>query len=139
MAKQQGETKTPLVIALSVFVLLTLILGVMLYLAYDEKAAMKVTTKAATDEQGKAEGLLRAEKDKVLMYHVALGIDSQDGFDSLKNTSKKPEVYEEYKKFTGELRQRLQGLVAAESRAMPLLESCVSATAFLTTLVDFTT
>ena len=119
MAKQQGETKTPLVIALSVFVLLTLILGVMLYLAYDEKAAAKANEKKAGDEKGEIEKKYQAEKDKVLMYRVAVGMDSQDDFDSLKNTSKKPEVYEEYKKFTGELRGRLQGLVAAESRAIP--------------------
>ena len=116
MAKQQGETKTPLVIALSVFVLLTLILGVMLYLAYDEKAAAKANEKKAGEDKGEIEKKYQAEKDKVLMYRVAVGMDSQDDFDSLKNTSKKPEVYEEYKKFTGELRGRLQEIGRASCR-----------------------
>ena len=39
MARQQsGESKAPLVIALAFFVLTTLALGIMVYMAYDEKA-----------------------------------------------------------------------------------------------------
>src|SRR5438874_12377955 len=64
MAKQpSGEGKAPLVISVVFFVLLSIGLGVMLYMAGDEKAQLRSAAKDAADKAAASEKLRAAEQE----------------------------------------------------------------------------
>jgi hypothetical protein len=125
MAKPQGESKAPIVIALAVFVLLSLVLGVLFYMGMDTQAQLKEAEKKAISAKADAEKLARKEQEKILLYRELLGANSQEETTSLKNMSNKEEVYKEYKKVMQELRDRVAGapgtpsIVAEAARDLP--------------------
>lgn len=111
MAKQQsGEPKTPLVVALVFFVLTTLTLGVLTYMAYDQVSVQKAAAKQAEQDKQAAVSKATEEQAKVLMYKTLLGTNSQDEFDNLKNGGKATVAKQEYDAFRAGLTGRLKGL-----------------------------
>jgi len=107
--QQAGETKAPVVIALAFFVLTTLALGVLTYMSYDQLALAKANTKKA-EEDAKAATKLRSEdQDLARVYKVALGIHTQEEFDSLKATTNKEVVRTEYTNLMDGIKNKLSG------------------------------
>lgn len=118
-ASPPGESKTPLIVALVFFVLLTLGLGVLYYMSFDEnKKAIDEKTSAVADKT-KLEKSLRAEQDKVKMYRVLTGAGTEEDLTAIKNSSEKSEVVAEYKFATGRLDALVQGYRDIESGQMP--------------------
>jgi hypothetical protein len=116
MAKQQsGETKAPLVVALVVFVLLSLGLGVMTYMAFDKASAQEKAATEAKKDKDAAVAKLSEEQAKVLMYKVMLGTNSQEEFDNLRNGGKDQIAKQEYDAFRQSMVNRLNGVVTRES------------------------
>ncbi len=114
-----GESKTPLIVALVFFVLLTLGLGVLYYMSFDENKAALDGKKSADADKAVAEKKLRAEQDKVKMYRVLTGSGNDEDLNAIKNTSEKPDVVAEYKFATGRLDQLVQGYRDIEAGQMP--------------------
>ena len=120
-----GESKAPIIVALVFFVLTTLGLSVMLYMAYDNQAAIKATASDAEKKATEAGKLRRTDQDKVLLYREMLGVNSQEETSSLRGMSDKAAVYTEYKKVTQELNDRIAGtpnspsIVADAAREIP--------------------
>ena len=85
MAKQQsGEGKAPLVISLVFFVLLSIGLGVMLYMAGDEKAQLRDSAKKAGDDKTASAKVLTETQARYLTIKTAVGFNTQEEFDSKK-------------------------------------------------------
>jgi hypothetical protein len=117
MAKQQsGETKAPIVIALVFFVLATLTLGVLTYMAYDQVAAQKDAAKKAGQERDEAKSKLTEEQAKVLMYKAALGTNSEAEFDNLKSGGKEAVAKGEYAAMMDGIRNRLKAVEVKEAK-----------------------
>jgi hypothetical protein len=111
MAKQQsGESKAPLVVALSFFVLTTLILGVLTYMAYSDVATQKAAAKQAESDKQAAVNKATEEQAKVLMYKVLVGTDSPGEFDNLKNGGKAEVAKQEFDAFRAAMVNRLKGV-----------------------------
>ena len=120
MAKQpSGEGKAPLVIALVFFVLLSIGLGVMVYMAGDEKAQLRDQAKKAGEDATAAKKTMAAEQGKVLMYKTALGIQTQEELDNLKNSLDETAVRGEYDKLVGEISNK----IGTRERPGPLTSS----------------
>lgn len=114
MARQQsGESKAPLVIALALFVLTTLVLGVLTYLAYSDMEAVNLAADEAKKKEAAAVKLLEAEKAKALLYRVAVGTATEEDRTNLKNLTKdaKDAVAAEYNIFYKALLTRVAGAV----------------------------
>jgi hypothetical protein len=125
-APPAGESKTPIIVALVFFVLLTLGLGVMLYMSYDEKAAAVQAAKDADKKAADAGRLRTEDQDRVLFYREMLGVNSQEETSQLKANAKPDGVVrKEYAKVMGELRDRIAGtpgtpsIVAEAQREIP--------------------
>lgn len=111
MAKQQsGESKAPLVVALSFFVLTTLILGVLTYMAYSDVATQKAAAKQAEQDKQAAVSKATEEQAKVLMYKILVGTNSQEEFDNLKNGGKAEVAKQEFDAFRAAMVNRLRGI-----------------------------
>jgi hypothetical protein len=108
-AAAAGESKTPIIVALVFFVLTTLVLGVLTWMAYDEVGKLKGDAKKANDDKSAAEKLMAQERSKALLYKAAIGTASQEELESLKNTTASAEVQAEHAKLLDDLRNRLQG------------------------------
>ncbi len=119
MAKEPSESKTPLIVALVFFVLVTLTLGVLYYLSIDDKAQAVAATKAAESKATDAEGKWAGAQEQVLLHRAVLGVASQEDLDALKNARKKEEVVKEYALVRDQMKARLGGLVSAEAQKMP--------------------
>lgn len=117
MAKApSGETKTPVVVALVFFVLTTLALGVLTYMAYSQMAQMEDDRKKAESDKQAAQDLQTAAEEKLLLYKVAMGVESEEDRTNLQNMRKTDEVRKEYNTLMTELRNRVSGAVQAEAR-----------------------
>lgn len=120
--QQTGETKAPVVIALAFFVLTTLALGVLTYMAYEQLAIAKTNTKAAEEKEKAATKLRSIDQDKVLVYKVAIGFNTEEEFTNLKSSQNKEVVRAEYDAILTGIKNKLEGtpqvpgLVAAEVR-----------------------
>ena len=111
MAKQQsGETKAPLVVALAFFVLTTLTLGVLTYMAYSDVAVQKAAAKQAESDKQAAVSKATEEQAKVLMYKTLVGTNTQEEFDNLKNGGKAEVAKQEYEAFRSAMVNRLKGV-----------------------------
>ncbi|MFO0851525.1 MAG: hypothetical protein U0871_23645 [Gemmataceae bacterium] len=104
-----GESKTPIIVALVFFVLATLVLGVLTYMAYDQVGTLRAEVKKAQDDKSSAEKLRAQDQGKALLYKAAIGTATQEELDSLKNSTAAAEVRAEHQKLLDELRNRLQG------------------------------
>jgi hypothetical protein len=112
MAKQQqptGEGKAPLVIALAFFVLTSLILGVLLYLAYDQMAQVKNDANEKIKAADEAKKALSKADEKALLYKAAIGIATQAELDTLKDMRNESDVRGAYNDLIGGVRNKLQG------------------------------
>lgn len=120
MAKSpSGETKTPVIIALVFFVLATLTLGALLYMAYDEKAQMTASVADAEKKATEAGKLRTTEQEKTMLYKGLLGIASTEEFETLKNATSGPALKAEYDKAMTEVQTRLGAVVnAAQQQAV---------------------
>jgi len=107
--QQTGETKAPVVIALAFFVLTTLALGVLTYMAYDQIALEKATTKAAEDKVVASDKLRSEDQDRVNLYKVAIGTNTEDEFNNLKSAKNKDVVRAEYDALMTGIKNRLEG------------------------------
>jgi hypothetical protein len=115
MAKHQsGESKAPLVVALSFFVLTTLILGVLTYMAYSDVATEKAARDQAEKDKQAAVSKATEEQAKVLYYKTLVGTNTQEEFDNLKNGGKEAVAKQEHDAFRAALVNRLKGV---ETRA----------------------
>ncbi|HET6575545.1 MAG TPA: hypothetical protein VFG68_18220 [Fimbriiglobus sp.] len=111
MAKQQsGEPKAPLVVALVFFVLTTLTLGVLTYMAYDQLSAEKDKSKKAESDAAAAKSQTAEEQARVLFYKTLIGTGTQAEFDNLKNGGKADVGKQEFDTFRGAMANRLNGL-----------------------------
>ncbi|HVK12529.1 MAG TPA: hypothetical protein VM597_27515 [Gemmataceae bacterium] len=111
MAKQQsGESKAPLVVALAFFVLTTLTLGVLTYMAYSDVAVQKAAAKQAESDKQAAVSKATEEQAKVLMYKTLVGTNTQEEFDNLKNGGKADAAKQEFEAFKSALVNRLKGV-----------------------------
>jgi hypothetical protein len=123
MAKQQGETKAPLVITLAFFVLLSLGLGVFAYMENDAKNTARAEAKKASDDKSAAERLRSQDQEQKILLKTALGINTQEDLEILKNMRNEAEVRKQYVEMMTEIRNKLQGtpqspgLIAKESQA----------------------
>ena len=112
MARSQpGESKAPIVIALAFFVLTTLGLGVLTYLAYSERDALRAETKKAGEEKQNAIKLLTAEEEKKLLYKGAIGLLSPEEQAKLQNLREKEAVRNEYNEMIGAIDKRVRAVV----------------------------
>jgi len=114
MARQQaGESKAPLVIALAFFVLTTLALGVLTYMAYSEMEAVNAAAKEASNKEAAAVKIADIEKGKVLMYKVAIGTASEEDRTNLQNLRQeaKEAVRAEFNQFQADLSNRIAGAI----------------------------
>ena len=124
-ANPAGESKTPIIVALVFFVLTTLGLAVMVYMAYDNKAAVAEMAKKAETDVAAASKLRRADQERVLLYREMLGVNSQEESSQLRAMTAKKEVQDEHKKVMQELRDRIAGtpttpsIVAEGARELP--------------------
>ena len=124
-ANPAGESKAPIVVALVFFVLTTLGLAVMVYMAYDEKASIREAAKADAAKATEAGKLRRTDQDKVLLYREMLGVNSQEESSQLRGMTDKPAVQAEHKKVMQELRDRIAGtpntpsIVSEAARELP--------------------
>ena len=124
-ANPAGESKAPIVVALVFFVLTSLGLAVMVYMAYDNKAAVAEQAKKAEADVAAAGKLRRADQERVLLYREMLGVNSQEESSQLKGMTAKKEVQDEHKKVMQELRDRIAGtpntpsIVAEAARELP--------------------
>jgi hypothetical protein len=117
MAKQQsGETKAPLVVALAFFVLTTLILGVLTYMAFDEKAKLRDDAKKSAQERDDAKSKLTEEQAKNLMYKLAIGTGSEADFDNLKNGGKDQVAKQEFAAMWEAIKNRLEAVKVKEAK-----------------------
>src|SRR5690349_21579791 len=120
MAKQpSGEGKAPLVISTVFFVLLSIGLGVMLYMAGDEKAQLRDQAKKAADDKAASEKLRTADQEKLLLYKVALGTNTQEEWDTLKNMRDEAAVKAEYDKLYRDIENR----IGTRERPGPLVQA----------------
>jgi hypothetical protein len=111
MAKQQsGESKAPLVVALAFFVLATLTLGVLTYMAYDQVGVQKAAAKQAESDAAAAKSKAAEEQARVLFYKTLVGTNTQEEFDNLKNGGKEAVAKQEYDAFRAALVNRLKGV-----------------------------
>jgi len=93
MAKSSsGESKAPLVIALVFFVLTTLGLGVLYYMKTDEMKTVQASAKTATDESAKYKKEISQANERLLVYKVAMGVNTQEEFETLKNALNESDV-----------------------------------------------
>ncbi len=93
MAKSSsGESKAPLVIALVFFVLTTLGLGVMYYMATEEIKKERETTKKATDQSTSDKKELTKANERLLVYKVAMGVHTEEEFTKLKDSINESDV-----------------------------------------------
>ena len=122
MAKSSGETKTPIIVALAFFVLATLVLGVLTYMAHDENAKQVETVTEAEKKAAAALQLQAQAQEKLLVYKVALGVNSADEFEELQNARDKEKAHEAFVALKNEVNQALttgtptaKGLIAQES------------------------
>lgn len=114
MARQQsGETKAPLVIALAFFVLSTLVLGVLAYLAYSDMDAVVAEKNEEQKKAAAAATLVETEKGKALLYKIIVGTatdQDRTDFQNLRQEAKDASKAE-YAAFQGDLANRLAGAV----------------------------
>ena len=125
MAKSSGDPKTPVIVALAFFVLATIVLGVLTYLAYDEKAKQADTVVEEQKKAADAQNLAELAQDKLLVYKVALGVNSADEFESLQNARNKEQAHASYLALKGEIDQALtkgtansKGLIVQKTEEM---------------------
>lgn len=118
-SKPSGEGKAPLVISLVFFVLLSLGLGVMLYMAGDEKAQLREAAKKAKADEDAAKKAMASEQEKLALYKVAVGTGSQEDWDLVKNARDEAAVRAEYDKLVNELANR----VGTRERPGPLSQA----------------
>lgn len=114
--KSSGESKAPLVIALAFFVLSTLILGVLAYLAYSdiaEKAKTVVEAKNAADAANK---LKSVSDEKILVYKVALGVANEEERTNMQNLRNKDEVKKEYDALMDATKKQLETAITAKNQ-----------------------
>ncbi len=117
MARQQtGETKAPIVIALVFFVLATLTLGVLTYMAYDQVSAQKAAAAEAANKEKAAVSKLSEEQARVLYYKQLVGTGTQEEFDNLKNGGKGDVVQKEHAATIEAVRNRIAGNVTREAK-----------------------
>src|SRR5579885_2068774 len=117
MARQQtGETKAPIVIALVFFVLATLTLGVLTYMAYDQVAAQKAAAADAANKEKAAVSKLSEEQARVMYYKQLIGTGTQEEFDNLKNGGKGDVVQKEHAATMDAVRNRIAGNVTREAK-----------------------
>lgn len=118
--KSSGESKAPLVIALAFFVLATLILGVLSYLAY---ADIDIARKSVADEKKKSEAaskLLATEGEKLLVYKVAFGTATDEERTNLQNIPDRDldVIRKEHTALTEAVKKQLDAAIAAQKAAV---------------------
>ena len=113
---QSGETKAPVVIALAFFVLTTLALGVLTYLAYSDMEKLQADRAADVAAKDAAQKKQVQSDEKLLLLKSAIGIASEEDRTNLQNMREKEAVREEYTKLVTEIRNRIAGAVQAEAR-----------------------
>ena len=112
MARSQaGESKAPIIIALAFFVLTTLGLGVLTYMAFSEKEGLLAAKKKAEDEQKNSLKLLTAEEEKKLLYKGAIGLLSPEEQAKLQNLREKEAVRTEYNEMVAAIDKRVRAVV----------------------------
>lgn len=116
MARSQpGETSKPLVIALAFFVLTTLVLGVLTFLAQSDIEKARADLKAAADKEKAAQDVATTETEKKLLYKGAMGLLSPDDQNRLQNLLKRDAVREEYKQMMGTINNQVQAVVTTKA------------------------
>lgn len=116
--KSSGESKAPLVIALAFFVLSTLVLGVLAYLAYseiNEKANFVVNAKKEVDAANK---LRSVSDEKILIYKVAIGNASEEERTSLQTLRNKEEVQKEHTALMDAVKKQLDAALTAKAQEL---------------------
>jgi hypothetical protein len=98
------------------FVLTTLILGVLTYMAYDEKATLADAAKKANDDKSSAEKKWSQEQEKVYLYKTLLGINTEQEFGELKAAKNKDTVKAEYAAATQAMQNKVGGLVEQQAK-----------------------
>ena len=114
MARQQpGETKAPLVIALAFFVLTSLGLGVLAYMAYSDLEAADAAVAEAKKKEDAAVQLAETADAKAKLYKVAVGTGNDQDRTDLENLRPDAQtaVMAEYNEFQNALAQRVAGAV----------------------------
>ncbi len=110
MAKtSSGESKAPLVIALVFFVLTTLGLGVMYYMATDEIKKEREAAKKATDQSSSDKKELAKAKEQLLVYKVAMGVHTQEEFETLKNAINESDVRATHAALMAAVKDKVKG------------------------------
>ena len=125
MAKNTGESKAPIVIALAFFVLATITLGILTYLASDEKAQLVESATAAEKKASEAQNLTALAQEKLLVYKTALGVNTAEEFEELQNARNKEEAHAAFVALKTEVDQALskgaangKGLIAQKTEDM---------------------
>lgn len=112
---QPGETSKPLVIALAFFVLTTLVLGVLTFLAQGDLDKLRADMKKAADDKAAAEKLMTTEEEKKLLYKGAMGLLAADEQGKLQNLRQREAVREEYNQMLGAIDKRVQAVVRTKA------------------------
>lgn len=113
--KESGETKAPLVISLVFFVLTTIGLGVMTYLAYSDMAVVRAEQTKAVSEKKLFEDQSTKDKEIKQMYRVAIGVGTEEDRTNLQNLRNSDEVNKAYNEFMNALRNGVAGAVSNEA------------------------
>lgn len=118
MAKKSGESKAPLVIALAFFVLATLALGVLTYLAYGEIAIAKASEKKAKEAADAAAKLQAQDSEKILVYKVALGVANEEDRTNLQNVRSIEAVKKEHTLLVSEAKKRIDAAITDQAKKL---------------------
>ena len=116
--KSSGESKAPLVIALAFFVLSTLVLGGLAYLAYseiNEKANVVVNAKKEVEAANKLRSI---SDEKILVYKVAIGNATEEERTSLQTLRNKEEVQKEHAALLDAVKKQLDAALQAKAQEL---------------------
>ncbi|MGL5096766.1 MAG: hypothetical protein ACRDD1_14320, partial [Planctomycetia bacterium] len=116
---QSGESKAPIVISLAFFVLLSLGLGVMTYMAYGQLEKAAADEKTAKADKDSAQKKQTQAEEKLLVYKVLMGTASEDDRTNLQNMRETEAVKTEFEALRGAIETRVSGAVKTE--ALPLV------------------
>jgi hypothetical protein len=111
MARSSGsssgsETKTPLVVALVFFILATLILGVTTYMGYGAAAVAEENAKKAGTEKNTVQTERDKDRERVLFYKVATGVNSPEERTQFEAARFKDEIKAEHDRFMAAMADR---------------------------------